>query len=388
MAPKKSDSRVPSTYFASAERASDEEIRELHGKFCREASAVTLLEAFPGPAMVLNEHRQIVVANRVLLDALGAGDPAELLGRRPGEALGCVHSDEMPGGCGTSRACSVCGAVKAIVGCLDCKGMVEEECRISTKSGADGGALDASVHAAWLSLPSGCYLFVTLRDISAEKRRGVLERVFFHDVLNTASGIRAIAELMRDHPEIIFARQERYGGDLDRMSEQIVDEIVGQRQLLAAEQGQLLLRPSTTAVGELLDEVRSLYQYHGAARDRTISIEHAADCAIVIDRMLLRRSLGNLLKNALEATEPGDIVTIRADEIEGSIRFTVANPGVMDESVQQQIFQRSFSTKDGFGRGIGVYSVRLFVERYLRGTVAFTSREGEGTSFAITIPKS
>jgi signal transduction histidine kinase len=57
----------------------------------------------------------------------------------------------------------------------------------------------------------------------------------------------------------------------------------------------------------------------------------------------------------------------------------------MPPDVRHQLFQRSFSTK-GSGRGLGTYSVRLLTERYLDGTVTFTSDEATGTRFDIRIP--
>jgi sensor histidine kinase regulating citrate/malate metabolism len=59
----------------------------------------------------------------------------------------------------------------------------------------------------------------------------------------------------------------------------------------------------------------------------------------------------------------------------------------MPREVQLQVFQRSFSTKARSGRGIGTYSIKLFVERYLKGTVGFTSDEPGGTTFTVTLPK-
>jgi hypothetical protein len=59
----------------------------------------------------------------------------------------------------------------------------------------------------------------------------------------------------------------------------------------------------------------------------------------------------------------------------------------MPREVQLQIFQRSFSTKADRGRGIGTYSVKLFVERYLKGTVGFVSAEPGGTTFSVTLPR-
>jgi hypothetical protein len=82
-------------------------------------------------------------------------------------------------------------------------------------------------------------IVLAMRDISGDKRRGVLERTFFHDVLNIVSGLRAVAELLSygDDPEV----EEEYRNDLFRMSVQIGDEIMAQRQLLAAEKGELTL---------------------------------------------------------------------------------------------------------------------------------------------------
>ena len=55
--------------------------------------------------------------------------------------------------------------------------------------------------------------------------------------------------------------------------------------------------------------------------------------------------------------------------------------------LQRQIFQRSFTTKRGEGRGIGTHSIRRFTERYLRGNVSFTSTENESTVFSVSLPK-
>lgn len=57
----------------------------------------------------------------------------------------------------------------------------------------------------------------------------------------------------------------------------------------------------------------------------------------------------------------------------------------MPQSVKDQIFNRSFSTK-GAGRGVGTYSIKLLGERYLSGKVSFTSTPDEGTTFSIKLP--
>jgi sensor histidine kinase regulating citrate/malate metabolism len=53
-----------------------------------------------------------------------------------------------------------------------------------------------------------------------------------------------------------------------------------------------------------------------------------------------------------------------------------------------QVFRRSYCTKSTVGRGIGTYSAKLIMERYLGGSLTFTSSEEEGTTFAVVLPRS
>jgi sensor histidine kinase regulating citrate/malate metabolism len=69
------------------------------------------------------------------------------------------------------------------------------------------------------------------------------------------------------------------------------------------------------------------------------------------------------------------------------VLFKVHNPGVIPGDIQKQIFQRSFTTKEGSGRGIGTHSVKLLTEGYLGGAAAFTSDADNGTTFTVEIPR-
>ena len=62
------------------------------------------------------------------------------------------------------------------------------------------------------------------------------------------------------------------------------------------------------------------------------------------------------------------------------------NAGSMPDAVRDQVFQRSFTTKPGPGRGIGTYSIKLLTERYLGGVVSFTTSPAGGTTFTVSLP--
>ena len=105
---------------------------------------------------------------------------------------------------------------------------------------------------------------------------------------------------------------------------------------------------------ELLLDIVSSYVNHRVAKSKRLHVaEDVADVRFYSDKALLNRVLGNMIKNALEATPSGETVTIGCSrEQDTCIKFWVHNPTVMSESVKSQVFQRSFSTK-GPGRGLG-----------------------------------
>src|SRR5512142_1772761 len=77
-----------------------------------------VLEASGAAAAVLDSHRQVVAFNTSYLAAAGVEEPAQVLGLRPGEALGCTYVERVSTGCGTTAACPSCGAALAIVAAM------------------------------------------------------------------------------------------------------------------------------------------------------------------------------------------------------------------------------------------------------------------------------
>jgi sensor histidine kinase regulating citrate/malate metabolism len=94
-----------------------------------------------------------------------------------------------------------------------------------------------------------------------------------------------------------------------------------------------------------------------------------------------------MLLNALEASHVGERVRVWYEPQEGQPAFHVVNPGELPEESARQIFHRSFSTKEGHGRGLGTYGMKLLGEDHLGGTVSFQSSAAEGTRFTIVLPR-
>lgn len=339
-----------------------------------------VLETSDSILLVLNPERQIVAFNGRMPRSEGAEHP-ELHGLRPGEAFGCVNAVG-PGGCGAAPACETCGALGAIVGCQVRRAATDAECTIRSE-GSSGAQYEYHARAVPVLVEDTAFTVLSLRDISAEKRRQVLEQLFFHDLLNTVAGLRSWSGLLgraRTDPKRAAER-------IEVLSRQIEREIRDQRALLEAENGALVPQRAPLDARDVLDDLAATFAEHRLAAGRRLELELAAAVAFTSDRALLVRTLVNAVCNALEATPEGGTVRCWAERAEdGGVRFQVQNPGVMPKDVQARVFQRSFSTKAATGRGLGTYSMKLFGERCLGGRVWFVSDARSGTVFTLALP--
>lgn len=379
-----SPQQTSSTHFASAHRAAPEQLQAAHQTIVQTEFVQNLIQSVQDLVLILNEHRQIVAVNDNFLEALGIHNVAQLLGKRPGEALNCASVASGPNGCGTAEVCSVCGAVLTILASQESHQRAKGECRVTLEK--DGGtALDLAVMASPLEVEGHHFTIFSLRDISSDQRRQVLERVFFHDILNTAGGIRGIASLLTE--ELPENKELKFKQWMVGLSDSLIEDINHQRRLMAAERGDYrpLLEP--VDLPELLYELACLYEHHDRTPNRTTCLREQEPCTLVTDRTILRRIVGNMIMNALEASPAGSTITIGSVRHDDMVRVEVQNPGEIPKEVQLQLFKRSFTTKGMTGRGIGTYSMKLFGERYLGGKTGFSSANGQ-TTFFIDLPLS
>lgn len=370
------------TQYAPAERACIEDVLRVTNAIREIPLFSSLFDAIPDLSLILNEYRQTVYVNASLVNYLGLPDPSVLYGQRPGEILDCIRASETVGGCGTTEFCRTCGAINAILSAQ--KGLNSvEECRVVQRS--TSAALDFRVWTTPFRVDGAALTLFVLQDISHEKRRYVLERAFFHDILNTAGALKTAIDTL------VSAGCTGPGADLVPIirdaSGQLVEEINAQRALTAAENESLTLSLETVGTRAVLDSIAAQYRVHEVGRGRHLIVDpDAADTTVLIDLTLLKRVVGNMVKNALEATPEGGTVTFGCQAEKEAVEFWVHNPTVMPPDVQLQVFQRSFSTK-GAGRGLGTYSMKLLTEKYLKGTVSFTSTADRGTVFRARFPR-
>ena len=158
--------------------------------------------------------------------------------------------------------------------------------------------------------------------------------------------------------------------------------------------------------------------YRGASKDRWISVaDLIRDVLVVYERKLaykriettvsvspdltlygrqgeLRQALSNLLTNAIDASQMGGKIWVRARRSRGwakngeGVRITLADNGSgMSAEVKKKIFVPFFTTKAEIGTGIGLWATKALIEQQ-GGWLRFCSRQGDasGTVMSIFLP--
>lgn len=335
-----------------------------------------IVEKIPYPVLILNSLRQIIYYNNALIESLPDIENKMIIGSRPGEVFKCAHSTENEG-CGTTKFCRTCGAAHAIAASLAGREDIEE-CKIMTYN---DDAFDFRVWAYPKTVRGERYVIFTLIDISHEKRREIMERIFYHDILNTTNGIIGFLK----HYFYETDNKDEIVQSALNFTQILVDEINSQRIITLAESGQLETSFETFNLSTMIKEIVDLYKFQIEFKNVILELRLENDFELTTDKTLLRRIILNLLKNALEASSENSIIRIAALKEKNSTEIKVFNQQVMPEEVKLQIFKRSFSTK-GKGRGLGTYSIKLLTEKFLKGKVFFISEEGYGTEFTVQIP--
>lgn len=332
--------------------------------------------------VILNKNREIVFVNDKLLKALNI-TYEEAIGTRPGELLKCRYAHVSKQGCGYAKECSLCAAKNLVVEAIHTDHSTEGA--VSIVSAIGGLEITSSFEekVTVLEVNQQKYYMVAFVDKSLEVEKYNMERIFYHDILNTATSLYHAIELMKlDH--------EKYKEDeeihiIERVIKNIIDEIEYQRNITRAEQNELEVTYSQLDIVDLCNDIVKVFKKDNRFFQIPIRINASKKSVLAYsDRTLLRRIIINLIKNALEESGLNQEVVVTIKQHNEQLLISVHNNQAMPEDIKRNIFEKGHSRK-GKGRGFGTYGSKLLLNRYLNGDLTFTSNQESGTTFTIII---
>lgn len=237
---------------------------------------------------------------------------------------------------------------------------------------------DIRVSAQPLTVAGNELTMFSIIDTTQQNRTRLLERAFLHDLVNATGSIQMLIDLLTGGT----SRQERaeYINLLQVSVTRLLSEIYHEKMMLDSA-GSMPFK-----VHEILTSLAQYYRDHNFGRNCRIEINEGTveSTAQLVDQTQLIRVLDNMLRNALEATGHGGVVTLGCRQIGGELEFWVHNPNTISENVRAKIFQPS-SSKEGKDRGAETNESKLFSE-LCGGTVAVSSDPQFGTTYSVRYP--
>lgn len=224
-----------------------------------------------------------------------------------------------------------------------------------------------------------------------ERLREDVERMVRHDLRNPLGALVGLADLLLDDPALtptqleILRRIVLAGGRVTRIVESSL-------ALHSMERGTFRLLAQRVDCAAMLRDLA--HEFEGVARARGQVIRLLCDDTplplervvnIQSSKALLESVVANLLKNAIEASADGSVITVTLHDA-SPLRIDVTNPGSIAPDMRPRLFRRYETNKPG-GSGIGLYSARLVVTTLGGEIWCEPSPEGH-TTFSLTLPSS
>ena len=198
--------------------------------------------------------------------------------------------------------------------------------------------------------------------------REEVEQVARHDLKSPLSVILAAPYLIRMMDGSLTDKQLSCLGMIESAGERLLDMINRSLDLFKIEQGMYTLRPEAVDFLHVAHEVIS--HHEGLMRVKNLSAVVLIDdrpatetdtFVVPGERLMWYSMLGNLVKNALEASPTGESVTLRFERGD-SMRVSIRNRGAVPESVRDRFFEKFSTAGKQQGTGLGTYSARLIAE--------------------------
>jgi signal transduction histidine kinase len=241
-------------------------------------------------------------------------------------------------------------------------------------------------------------LTIRMQEIQAESRRIDSERARLfaetsHELRTPLTAVQGFVEAIRDGMVQDEVLMKKY---LDTIYTQtvhitrLVDDIMILSRL---ESGNITVEKLPLDLTALANGVATSMEAVAASRNTTILMEKGPEKAIVIgdvDRM--EQIIRNLLKNAIMATEDGNI-TVGIEAGADEVVLTVKDDGIgIPPEDLPHIWDRFYRVKNrrdnsmqGKGSGLGLVIVKKLVQLQ-NGSIDVDSQLGKGTTFSIRFP--
>lgn len=260
--------------------------------------------------------------------------------------------------------------------------------------GWSGVDRESSVMSARVAPLGSDHVLVLIHDMTHELRLEKVRRDFVanisHELKTPVGGLSLLAEAVldaKDDPEAVERFASRMQVEAKRLG-RLVNDIVDLTRLQVAE---ALQEPVPVDVAEAVREAVDASAVLAEANDIHIDTVVQPGLWTFGDEDLLVTAVQNLVTNAVNYSEPGTRVAVRAQRRDDRVEIAVADRGIgIPPEAQDRIFERFYRVDPARSRATGGTGLGLAIVKHVcaihGGDVTVWSQEGKGSTFTIRLP--
>jgi two-component system phosphate regulon sensor histidine kinase PhoR len=213
-----------------------------------------------------------------------------------------------------------------------------------------------------------------------------------HELRTPLTSIRGFAETLLDGAYEDPATARKFlmiiNKEAERLS-RLIDEILN---LSRIEDKKFVLNYEAFSISDIIHRTAAIVQTRAAEKNLTINIDVPDDLpAVQGDPDMIRQVLLNLIDNAINYTQPGGTVLVRAAVEQGELMVDVQDNGIgITPENLSRLFERFYRvdkarSREMGGTGLGLAIVKHIVEAH-KGKVQVESKVGRGSTFSFRLP--
>ena len=225
----------------------------------------------------------------------------------------------------------------------------------------------------------------------AERLREDVERMTRHDLKSPLTAVLTLPQLLRRDGNLT-ERQNDMLSLMQHAGYRMLNMINQSLDLYRMERGVYELSPQMVDILPILDnisgELRGVIEASDLALDVVVRGRPRQDgdaFAVRGEEMLLYTMLSTLIKNALEASPPGQRVAVTLTDGK-TLDVAVHNAGAVPAAVRQRFFSKFATAGKKDGTGLGAYGAKLIAETH-GARIAMATSEQKGTTVTVSFPK-
>lgn len=225
-----------------------------------------------------------------------------------------------------------------------------------------------------------------------EQNRTKMLRNFAHDLKTPITSILGYLSMM-EQGEISDPQEvKEFAGRMLLRIRQIGNMSNNLSALVTLEGGYERINIKPVLISDLLTVVKNNFRQKCTEAQINFFVEDSSDFSIMVDETQIIRVFDNLINNAIQYTDTGGEITVKAVDIGEYLRFSVSDTGCgIPDNVQSQVFERFYRAEQsrhdsGKHQGLGL-AICYEIVKIHEGTIGVNSKTEKGSEFYFILKK-